>query len=39
MEFSIDSHNLAIIASDGYYVEKHNVESLVIYAGNYIYIS
>ena len=33
IEFSIDGHNLTIIASDGYYVEPYQVESLVMLAG------
>lgn len=33
IEFSIDKHNLTIIASDGEYVEPYEVESLIIYAG------
>jgi len=33
IEFSIDEHNLTIIASDGDYLEPFEVESLVIYAG------
>lgn len=39
IEFSIDKHNLTIIASDGKYFEPYEVESLIIYAGfYYIYI-
>jgi L-ascorbate oxidase len=33
IEFSIDEHNLTVIASDGNYVEASQVESLIIYAG------
>lgn len=33
IEFSIDKHNLTIIASDGKYVEPFEVESVVIYNG------
>ena len=33
IEFSIDQHNLTIIASDGGYLESFDVESLVLYAG------
>jgi len=34
IEFSIDQHNLTIIASDSNYLEAFKVESLVIYAGD-----
>lgn len=33
IEFSIDSHNITVIASDGRYLEPKEVVSLVIYAG------
>lgn len=33
IEFSIDSHNMTVIASDGRYLEDRQVESLIIYAG------
>jgi FtsP/CotA-like multicopper oxidase with cupredoxin domain len=33
IEFSIDEHNLTVIASDGDFIEPFEVESLVIYAG------
>lgn len=36
IEFSIDGHNLIVIASDGRYLETKEVESLVIYAGEYM---
>lgn len=34
IEFSIDAHNMTVIASDGKYLEAREVESLVIYSGN-----
>lgn len=33
IEFSIDEHNLTIIASDGSFVQPLQVESLIIFAG------
>lgn len=33
IEFSIDSHNLTVIASDGRYLEAKKVDSLIIYSG------
>jgi len=33
IEFSIDSHNMTVIASDGRYLKSREVESLIIYAG------
>lgn len=33
IEFSIDGHNLTVIASDGRYLEARQFESLIIYAG------
>lgn len=34
IEFSIDGHNLTVIASDGKYLEARQFESLIIYSGN-----
>jgi FtsP/CotA-like multicopper oxidase with cupredoxin domain len=33
LEFSIDGHNLTVIASDGKSLEPLEVESLIVYAG------
>lgn len=33
IEFSIEDHNITVIASDGFFLEENTVESLVIYAG------
>lgn len=33
IEFSIDSHNLTVIASDGKYMNPREVESLIIFSG------
>lgn len=33
LEFSIDSHKLTVIASDGRYLQSRDVDSLFIYAG------
>ncbi len=35
MEFSIDGHNLTIIAADGRSVDQKEVESMILYAGFY----
>lgn len=37
IEFSIDQHNLTVIASDGRYLNPLQVESLIIYAGKIDY--